>query len=223
LETFEWNYKEDKWEHDTALARIQPGDRVLDVGCGEGNFLLKAQGKGAVTCGIELNKGAAAVAERKGIRVCEELLRDHRVADLYDVVTSFQVLEHVVDPLAFIRDCVGVLRDEGMLIIGVPNNDGFLRLDPENVLNQPPHHMGLWNRASLSALPAMVGLEIVGFEIEPLIETGWYQSVIERRYLRSWRRRLFYRLGYSTMLASYIRENAHTIAGHTIMAIYRKK
>ena len=222
LESFEWNYKEDKWEHDTALGRIRAGDKVLDVGCGEGNFLLKSQRKGAVPCGIELNRKAAEVAGRKGLRICEELLCDHKVAAPYDVVTSFQVLEHLVDPVGFMRDCIRVLRGGGTLVIGVPNNDAFIRLDPDNILNQPPHHMGLWNRASLSALADIVGLQLVGFEIEPLAETGWYQSVIERRYLHSWRRRLFYRLGYAAMLGRYIKENAHTIAGHTIMAIYRK-
>lgn len=222
LESFEWNYKEDKWEHEAALPHIQIGEKVLDVGCGEGNFLAKVQRKGAIAFGIELNKKAAKIAMGKGLHIYEELLDNHALDSFYDTVTSFQVLEHVADPLAFVRGCIRLLRPGGTLVIGVPNNDSFLRLDPNNFLNQPPHHMGLWNRKGLAALATITELKIKAFETEPLFEHGWYQSVIENHYLRPWQRRLFHRLGFAGMFAQYVRENAHTIAGHTIMAIYQK-
>lgn len=223
LETFDWNYKEDKWEHQAALPHVQAGQRVLDVGCGEGNFLAKAQGTGAMAFGIELNRKAAAIASAKGIHVYEELLHSHQAVDFYDVVTSFQVLEHVADPVAFIQGCIRVLRPGGTLVIGVPNDDSFLRFDPTNYLNQPPHHMGLWNRSSLSTLAEVTKLEVKSFEIEPLAEIDWYQAVMENRYLGTWQRRLYYRLGFAKIFARYVRENASTIAGHTIMAFYVKR
>ena len=223
LETFEWNYKEDKWEHHAALPHIQIGHQVLDVGCGEGNFLVKARNKGARVSGIELNKKAAEVAKGKGIHAHEELLQDHQRIDFYDVVTSFQVLEHVVNPLAFIENCIRVLRPGGTLIIGVPNDDSFVGLDSNNALNRPPHHMGLWNRKSLEALATITNLDVKAFEIEPLAETDWYQAVMESRYLGPWQRRLFHRMGFAKMFAHYVRENANSIAGHTIMAIYQKR
>ncbi len=223
LEKFEWNYKDDKWEHGMALSHIGADDKVLDVGCGEGNFLAKAKAIASSVSGIELNKQAARIAEAKGIRMYEELLGDHAMADHYDVVTSFQVLEHVPDPLDFIKGCIRVLRPGGTLLIGVPNDDSFLRLDPDAVLNQPPHHMGLWNRKSLTAVAQIAGLDVHSFETEPLAETDWYQAVIERTYLSKWQRRLFHRLGFAKVFQRYVKENAHTIAGHTIMAILKKR
>jgi hypothetical protein len=55
-----------------------------------------------------------------------------------------------------------------------------------------------------------------------LAETDWYQAVMESRYLGPWQRRLFHCMGFAKMFARYVRENANSIAGHTIMAIYQK-
>ena len=222
LEKFDWNYKEDKWEHDIALRHIRAGDRVLDVGCGEGNFLDKVRRVTPHAFGIELNKQAANVAVAKGIGVHRELIEEHAPSSAYDVVTTFQVLEHIADPLPFINNCLKVLRAGGTLIVGVPNNDAFLRLDPDAVLNQPPHHMGLWNRESLTSLGSLLGLDVLAFEIEPLNETGWFQAVIESAYMGPFQRRLFHRLGFGKVFARFVSENAHTIAGHTIVAFFRK-
>jgi 2-polyprenyl-3-methyl-5-hydroxy-6-metoxy-1,4-benzoquinol methylase len=49
------------------------------VGCGEGNFLTKVQGKGAIASGIELNRKAAEIAKDKGIQVHQELLDSHQL------------------------------------------------------------------------------------------------------------------------------------------------
>jgi 2-polyprenyl-3-methyl-5-hydroxy-6-metoxy-1,4-benzoquinol methylase len=222
LEQFDWNYKQDKWEYDTALSFILSGNKVLDVGCGEGNFLVKARTRGATVSGIELNKQAAQIARSKDIHIYEELLDSHQPNEPYDVITSFQVLEHIADPLSFIQSCVKVLRPGGTLVIGVPNNDSFLRLDPDNWLNQPPHHMGMWNRKSLTALAQITDLDVKAFETEPLAETDWYQAVMERRYLGNWQRRIYFRLGFAKAFKRYVLENAATIAGHTILAVYRK-
>ncbi|WP_280152746.1 methyltransferase domain-containing protein [Piscinibacter sp. XHJ-5] len=226
LEQFPWNYKDDKWEHDASLSYLRPGQRVLDVGCGRGSFLHKAQTqRGAIVTGIELNRSAAAFARERGVKVAEELLDAHAAAHAlhYDVVTSFQVLEHVPDPHAFISDCLRVLKPGGMLIYGVPNNDGFLRY-ADAPLNGPPHHMGLWTRRSLAALCSLFPIDVRAFEIEPLAEIDWYQAVSEARYLpRDWRRWLYYRLGGAKLVRRFLVDNASTIAGHTILVVFEKR
>lgn len=221
LEKFEWNYKEGKWEHDTCLGLVEPGTRVLDVGCGRGSFLSRCLAKGAKPTGIELNKSAAEYARSRGVEVREEMLGAH--VGEYDVVTSFQVLEHVTDPLAFLTDSVRVLKSGGRLIIGVPNEDGFVGQDDDAVLNMPPHHVGRWNERSLAALTTLLPLSLEWVRTEPLAEPDWYQATMEHKYITGWRAKLYHRLGWGKVFAEFIREQAHTIAGHSVLAVYRKR
>ena len=86
----------------------------------------------------------------RGITVVEELLSDH--SKTYDVVTAFQVLEHIADPLPFLKNCIDALNPGGLLVIAVPNNDAFIRF-ADLPLNEPPHHVGLWSPRSLASLP----------------------------------------------------------------------
>lgn len=225
IEDFDWTYQEDKWEHERALTYIADGDAVLDVGCGRGAFLDRAKGRSDDVTGIELNGSAASFARKRGLTVIPKLVSEHAkdCAAKYDVVTSFQVLEHVADPVPFLRDCIACLKIGGLLILGVPNNDSFLQFARDNILNQPPHHVGLWNAGSLAALPGFLPIELVSMEDEPLRELHWYQQVMERRYLpKRWQRSLYYRLGGHRIFKRFIEENSHTISGHTIMAVYRR-
>lgn len=226
LEQFPWNYEESKWEHKVALALLKDGDRLLDVGCGRGAFLSHATQSAAVTAlGIELNQSAAQFARNRQLNVCDELIEAHALThrEAYDVVTSFQVLEHLADPAGFLAGCVAALRPGGRLILGVPNNDAFLRFDDAAVLNGPPHHMSRWGRRSLEALAGLYPIRVASVETEPLLESTWYCEVMERRYLRHRvTRALWYRLGFHKAFRAYVEENAANIDGHTILAVYEK-
>lgn len=225
LQTFDWNYKDVKWEHDVALSHVRPCQRVLDVGCGQGSFLARAGEKGAVPTGIEFNRDAGERARAKGVEILPMLLADHarERPEYYDVVTSFQVLEHVTNPREFLEGSLHVLKPGGTLIVGVPNDDGFLGQDGDAVLNMPPHHMSLWTRRSLEALTRLLPVKLDCVEFEPLQELDWYQAVMERRFLTGvLRRRLYYRLGFNRLFRQFIDENAHTIDGHTVLAVFTK-
>jgi 2-polyprenyl-3-methyl-5-hydroxy-6-metoxy-1,4-benzoquinol methylase len=226
IEDFEWTYQDSKWEHEKALHHIPQNAAVLDVGCGRGAFLVKALDRTRNVTGIELNRSAASVAQERGIPVVESLVGDHAKdrPSAYDVVTAFQVLEHIADPMTFLRDCIACLKEGGLLIIGVPNNAGFQRFAPDNILNQPPHHVGLWTPRSLAALADVLPIKTVSIEEEPLREIDWYQQVMERRYLpKRWQRSLYYRLGGHKIFRRFIAENAESISGHTVMAIYQRE
>lgn len=222
IEHFDWCYEEDKWEHNTVASRIPETAAVLDVGCGSGAFLSKV--KSSNRTGIELNKSAAAFTRTRGITVVEALVGDHAkdCPHAYDVVTAFQVLEHIADPLPFLRDCLACLKPGGALIVAVPNNDGFLKFAPDTPLNLPPHHVGHWSPKSLRALGDVLSLRVEAIEEEPLREFGWYQQVMEGRYLpRRWQRSLYYRLGGNKIVERFIAENASSISGHTVIATFR--
>lgn len=158
-------YSNSRWEFSRAFRWIGERAEVVDVGCGDGHFLSIIPHPSKF--GLEHNPAAVARARARGLDV-----RSAALADLpdhsADIVTFFQVLEHVVDPLGTLRDAVRVLRDGGFLLIAVPNNDGYIGQAIQNPLNVPPHHPLRWNRRALSFLPNLLPLEVKELVDEPL-------------------------------------------------------
>ena len=191
LEKFDWYYMPDKWEHHAAIQDLKKGDRVIEIGCGYGEFLeyLRCE-KQIDACGIELNSNAAVKAQQLGRPV--KLMTLDEVAKLqsetFDVVCSFQVLEHIPDVNKFIDSCIDLLKPGGRLIICVPNSDGFIKFADNDLLNQPPHHLSLWSRSVFEKLPQYFPLELIRILTEPLAlyHLDWFSNVQLNRLPQVW-------------------------------------
>lgn len=190
-------YVTGRWEFAFAQEYIRDTDAILDVGCGDGDFLAMTGGR--VRDGIEFNEAAAERARDRGLSV--------RVAPLeaigdaqYDVVTLFQVAEHLADPLSVGNQARRVLRPGGRLIIAVPDSDGMIGKTIHEPLNAPPHHPLRWNATSLRALAQALELDAQTVAHEPLPQEhqfnarrAWWTDRFEAlrgarlpRYQRRW-------------------------------------
>lgn len=223
-ENANWAYSDTKWEYKVAGRFVTKHCRVLDVGSGAGQFLASIQAEERV--GLETNrKGREATPA--DIITLDEVVEKHATsnAEYYDVVTAIQVLEHIHDVRPFLEACREILKPGGILVLSVPNNDGFVGAQ-ELPLNMPPHHMGRWTRQSLASIASLLNLELLMVEFEPLQEgnLGWYQSWMEQKYLPRSKiaKSLYYRFGIATGIRKWLVENRKTLMGHTVLAAYRK-
>jgi 2-polyprenyl-3-methyl-5-hydroxy-6-metoxy-1,4-benzoquinol methylase len=96
---------------------------VLDVGCADGHFLVEGVSARHRRYGIEINPAASAAAISVGVRWIGARLEDIAVnADqCFDVITAFDVLEHVFDPRSFVAQAARLLRKDGRLLIATGN------------------------------------------------------------------------------------------------------
>jgi methionine biosynthesis protein MetW len=116
---------------DLASQVVQPGRRLLDIGCGDGVLgeLLKA--RFSEVAGVDVSDPALAVAKQRGIAT-------HRVnvdevplpfSDAYfDAVTCLDLIEHVFEPRVLVREIARVLMPGGSLYIAFPNMRYALRI-----------------------------------------------------------------------------------------------
>lgn len=224
LEKFDWYYQQAKWEHDVAMHDLQGCQRILEIGCGTGSFIERLARRADVHAeGIELNESAARAAVAKGVRVVmEELstLVPHKGAS-YDAVCAFQVLEHVTDPLGFLRSAVELLRPGGKLIIAVPNMDSFLKHAVEDLPNQPPHHITQWCEATARSLPSLLPVRLASLRCEPLQRdhVDWFISAHASRFPRGVGLRTLSRKVLTFLVRRPLRSSAALRArmrGHTL-------
>jgi SAM-dependent methyltransferase len=158
-------YSRSRWEFSRAREFLDPTDEILDVGCGDGHFLSLLPHK--VRQGVELNPEAAHAARSRGLDVRECTL-ESLLENSVDVITLFQVLEHVADPVALLCTAGRVLRPGGKLLIAVPNNDAFIGEAVHEPLNAPPHHPLRWTAAALEYLPTVLPFRLEALLREPL-------------------------------------------------------
>lgn len=169
LQTQPWYYMSEKWEYEAAMEDIRPGERVLEIGCGSGTFLEHLRRQGIESKGMEFSPSALAKAKQKGLDVIsgriEDLAREE--SDRYDVVCSFQVLEHVPNPREVLLSSIQLAKKGGKIIFGVPNADSFLRFQ-WNLLDMPPHHISRWTPECLTRLSKLLPLSLERWKTEPL-------------------------------------------------------
>lgn len=102
--------------------RPQPGN-ILDIGCATGLFLNTMRDYGWITTGIEPSKYASEYARKTfNINVKTGVLEDLNIpTDEFDVVTMWDVLEHVPDPRMTLTEVARVLKPGGLLALSLPN------------------------------------------------------------------------------------------------------
>jgi SAM-dependent methyltransferase len=110
-----------------AMEHSQGPGRILDVGCGAGQFLEVAARRGWQTEGTEISGAAKPFLERRRIRLHAVELPDLAMSCRYDAITLFEVLEHVETPLAYLEASARLLRPGGWLYLTTPNFDGLSR------------------------------------------------------------------------------------------------
>lgn len=164
--------------------------RILDIGCASGGFLRLARDKGWDSYGIELSKAAADIAREKyGLNVVAGKLDDAGFDDaFFDAVTVGDVLEHVEDPKSFLFEINRIMKNRGLLYIGVPDFDGlyykaavlFSRLNHRNYFVLP-HHICFFNRDSVSQYLKRSNFKLMDFrKSEANISTRGFSGKIMR-------------------------------------------
>ena len=134
--------------------------KLLDIGCGPGYFLKTAKDGGWHTHGIEPSRQAAAHAKSLGLDITEAFFSEEtaRSLPLFDAVTLTNVLEHVPNPVDFIRAIDSCLVPGGIVCTTVPNDYSPLQLTARDSLGlrpwwlAPPHHLNYFNFSSLEDL-----------------------------------------------------------------------
>lgn len=228
FQNFCWYYNSWKWEHEVTTNYLQAGQEVLEVGCAKGDFLLRVKENiGVSVTGLELNEKAIEEAKRNGLKVSNDTIQDYsfKHPKEFDVVCSFQVLEHVVDVKSFIEGKINCLRSGGYLVIAVPNNSSFIKYERNGPLNCPPHHMGLWDYTSLKNLEKFFPIKLHKTHYEPLQEYHfeWYRSIMERRLLKlNLLKRVYKKLSVAKIASKFIKYVSPKITGHTILMVYKK-
>jgi SAM-dependent methyltransferase len=153
-----------------ALRNLPGRGRLLDVGCGTGAFVHYATARGFDACGIDFShKSVEAGRRRFGLRtlVARPLadFREEQAGRPFDVVTSFEVLEHVESPRAFLADIHALLGPGGLVVLSVPNRG---RWPVRGLFDSPPHHLTRWTERALRTLLELSGFDVVRMERTPV-------------------------------------------------------
>ena len=153
--------------------------RILDVGCGSGAFLDLAKQAGHEVYGIELNGQAAGKARAKGHIVYQQMLHEldlTQTGGTFDLITLFQVLEHLSDPAGVMRQASAFLRPGGFISAAVPYAEGIYRFMPWDPHQWPPHHVSRWRRKDFAQLVGATKLKLVDCGGDILLGSGIAQA-----------------------------------------------
>jgi 2-polyprenyl-3-methyl-5-hydroxy-6-metoxy-1,4-benzoquinol methylase len=157
----------------------RPDARLLDVGCGNGGFLMTMRGLGWEVEGIEPDAAAArhAQAAQLPVQVATVDQAQLRPAS-FDAITLSHVIEHLPDPAAALDRLARALKPGGVLVTLSPNPEGLLanRFRASWFELDCPRHLVIPSRRALHAIGSRSGLQVTTFTSMRLFRWAWPAS-----------------------------------------------
>jgi 2-polyprenyl-3-methyl-5-hydroxy-6-metoxy-1,4-benzoquinol methylase len=179
------------------LESVTPVGRLLDIGCGSGTFLAVAQERGWEPHGIEMSPGLSAACEHNlGLRVTTGRFEDVQLpAGTFDVVTMWDVIEHVIDPRLCIRKVRELLRPGGYAVFCTPDEASILARTGHTLYKltgsrywypalalHPPYHTYFFSRRGFTRLLEDGGLTVTRcYSQEAFFEHSGLASPLQKR------------------------------------------
>lgn len=157
--------------------------RLLDVGCSNGAFLHAAGRSGWEATGVELETHSFEVARARGLRVHNQDLASCSFPDeSFDVVTMWQLIEHLRAPRELLAEIRRVLRPNGVLALSTPNVDsiGWWLLKQEWKAVEPEVHLHLFSSSSLERAVEDAGFRVAKLQtldVKPNTIGQWVRSL----------------------------------------------
>ena len=157
--------------------------RLLDIGCGTGDFLKVAKDNYWKVTGVEPNPGARLIANQKtnnSVYDIEQLLTFEKQS--FDVITLWHVLEHLPNLEDHIEIFESLLKPYGRLIIAVPNYKSF---DAQYYKTywaafDVPRHLWHFSQKAISKLVSQKGMSVI--KKEPMLFDAYYVSLLSEKY-----------------------------------------
>jgi len=163
----------------------QPSEgRLLDIGCGDGSFLKRAEEAGWIVKGVDPDQQAVEIAQNRGLDVCKggvEVLNNER--SLYDIVTLSHVVEHVHDPPELLAACFRLLKRGGILWVETPNLDSIGHKHYGQFWRglEPPRHLVLFSLKSMQYAVQSCGFRSVHIMPVPYLRIAKHVFVSSSR------------------------------------------
>jgi 2-polyprenyl-3-methyl-5-hydroxy-6-metoxy-1,4-benzoquinol methylase len=130
------------------------GNRLLDIGCGEGDFLTIIHDLGWQVVGVEQDSRAIKIAREKfGVNIINKDFYETELSkNNFDAVTADNVIEHVKDPIDFLKRAGELVKSGGKLIVATPNINSLGHLFFKKRWRHlfPPRHLFLFSADTLS-------------------------------------------------------------------------
>ncbi len=147
-----------------AIRSFKQTGRLLDIGCNIGIFLNEARRSGFDVAGVELNSDCAGYARSSlGLDVRSEYLEEAGFSgSSFDVVTMYDVLEHVPDLYGILAEVRRILKPDGLLVVQSPNIDSVMADATGSAWSwlSPPDHLYHFTPASLTTLIGYTGFTV---------------------------------------------------------------
>jgi len=153
------------WMHQWVFDHTSPAGarRSLDLGCGVGSAAHLASRAGWTAFGQDVSENALKVAgEIFGIATFAQPISSlAEQGEKFDLVTAFNLLEHIPDPMSYLRTVRSITADNGRFAVAVPNYDSYAMRNTTWDQWLPPFHLNFFTLKTLGT-----ALEATGFKLE---------------------------------------------------------
>lgn len=136
---------------------------VLDIGCGLGQAVAYHRNRGCEAYGIDADENVNRVKDKYGLNLVHGVFNSSFFSDKkFDYITMDQVLEHAIDPAAFLKDMGKVMKSEASCLVAFPNVEGVWRkiLGPKWMNWHAPYHLHLYSKKSFKKLCEYAGFKV---------------------------------------------------------------